>query len=219
MSKPKVKIDIVSDVVCPWCYIGKIRLEKAIHKLAGQVEVELEFHPFELNPHQPQQGTNQREYLSEKFGGEDRYHQITSHTTKVAADEGLEFNFDKQKISPNTRNAHRIIQFAKTERKQAQVNEGLMKAYFTDGIDLSQKENLIAVATNAGLNKEKVTAMLNSDEGLMAIEVEEQLHAQRGIRSVPFFIVNNKYGLSGAQPTEVFEKVILDVAREPVATS
>lgn len=219
MSKPKVKIDIVSDVVCPWCYIGKRRLEKAILQTANEVDVEIEFHPFELNPHMPKEGAHQKEYLSNKFGGEDRYEKITAHTTKAAAEEGLEFHFGRQKISPNTRDAHRIIQYAKSEKKQGLVKEALMKAYFTDGIDLTKKENLITLAVGAGLNKEKITELLNSEAGVMEIEIEEQQHARRGITSVPFFIVNNKYGLSGAQPTEVFEKVILDVAGEAVAIS
>lgn len=219
MDKPKVKIDVVSDVVCPWCYIGKRRLEKAIRQVAGDVDVELEFHPFELNPHLPKEGTNQKEYLSEKFGGDDRYQAITDHTTRIAAEEGLVFHFEKQQVSPNTRDAHRIIQFAKDKHLQPQVKEAFMKAYFTDGADLSKKENLISVATGAGLDQGSVAALLESEDGLAEIELEEQLHARRGIRSVPFFIINNKYGVSGAQPTEAFRKIILDVSREAVATS
>ena len=100
--KPVIKIDIVSDVVCPWCYIGKRRLEKAIDQLSDQYSFELEYHPFELNPEMPLQGVDQKQYLANKFGGETKYHQITEHTTRVAAEEGLSFHFNKQTTSPNT---------------------------------------------------------------------------------------------------------------------
>ena len=214
MSNPKIKIDVVSDVVCPWCYIGKRRLEKAIDQLKGQVDVEVEFHPFELNPNMPKEGKNQKEHLTNKFGGADRYKQITSNVTKVAAEEGLKFNFDKQEVSPNTRDAHRIIRYAKSEGKQAVVKEAFMKAYFEDGIDLSKNENLLSIATKAGLDTPKVSSLLNSDEGLVEVELEERTYAQRGITSVPYFIINNTYGVSGAQPTEVFEKALLDISKE-----
>jgi predicted DsbA family dithiol-disulfide isomerase len=216
MSIPKIKIDVVSDVVCPWCYIGKRRLEKAIDQLAGQVDVEVEFHPFELNPDMPKEGKNQKEHLTNKFGGVDRYKQITGNVTKVAAEEGLKFNFDKQEVSPNTRDAHRIIRYAKSEDKQAATNEAFLKAYFEEGIDLSKKENLLAIATTAGLDRMKVSSLLDSNEGLIEVELEEKMNAQRGISGVPYFIINNKYGVSGAQPAEVFQKTLLDIAAESV---
>src|SRR5688572_33360049 len=121
MIKPKIKVDIVSDVVCPWCYIGKRRFEKAIDTLKDKFEFEVEYHPFELNPDTPLNGVNQKEHLTRKFGGEDRYNQLTNHVTKVAQDEGLQFDFENQHVLPNTRNAHRVIQFAKQEGKQLEV--------------------------------------------------------------------------------------------------
>lgn len=216
MSIPKIKVDVVSDVVCPWCYIGKRRLEKAIDNLKGQVEVEVEFHPFELNPDMPKAGKNQKMHLTNKFGGADRYKQITNNVAKVAAEEGLKFAFDKQEISPNTRDAHRIIRYAKSEGKQAVVKEAFLKAYFEEGTDLSKNENLVAIGTKAGLNAEKISSLLTSDEGLVEVELDEQMNSQRGISGVPYFIINNKYGVSGAQPSDVFEKAFLDIAKEPV---
>src|SRR6218665_489749 len=111
--KQKIKVDIVSDVVCPWCYIGKRRLEKAMGELSSEYDFDVEYHPFELNPGVPAEGLNQREYLVDKFGSEDRYDQITANTTQVAASEGLDFHFEKQAISPNTRKAHVLLQLAK----------------------------------------------------------------------------------------------------------
>jgi predicted DsbA family dithiol-disulfide isomerase len=191
-------------------------LEKAIDQLAGQVDVEVEFHPFELNPDMPKEGRNQKQYLTNKFGGAERYTQITSNVTKVAAEEGLHFNFDKQEISPNTRDAHRIIRYAKTVNKQAAAKEAFLKAYFEDGVDLSKKENLLAIAVKIGLNETKVSSLLDAEEGLVEIELEERTYAQRGISGVPFFIINNKYGVSGAQPSEVFKQALLDIAQIPV---
>ncbi|MBK5278881.1 MAG: DsbA family oxidoreductase [Bacteroidia bacterium] len=216
MSKTKIKIDIVSDVVCPWCYIGKRRLEKAIDLIADRVEVEVEFHPFELNPDMPKEGENLKAHLVNKFGGEDRYQQLTNNVVNTAAGEGLKFNFDIQKTSPNTRDAHRVIQFAKSEGKQLEVKEAFLNAYFEQGIDLSKNENLVAVATKAGLDPLKVSNLLNSDEGVVEVEMEERMNAQRGISGVPYFIINNKYGISGAQPAEVLQKALLEIAREPI---
>jgi predicted DsbA family dithiol-disulfide isomerase len=214
MTKPKFKVDVVSDVVCPWCYIGKRRIEKAMNALKDTYEFELEFHPFELNPQMPVEGVDQKAYLSSKFGGEDRYDKITAQTTATAAQEGLNFDFSKQKISPNTRNAHRIIQFARKDGKQAEVNEAFMKAYFEQGVDLSKKENLVAVAVQAGLSKDHVEALLSSDEGVAEIIHAEQELQKLGISGVPFFIINNKYGVSGAQSSETFIETFNNIAAE-----
>jgi predicted DsbA family dithiol-disulfide isomerase len=217
MPKPKIKIDVISDVVCPWCYIGKRRLEKAIAEVADRVEVTLEYHPFELNPDMPTEGRNQKEYLAQKFGGEERYDQLTGHVTKTAAQEGLQFDFQKQNVSPNTRIAHRLIWVAKNYGKQIEMKEALMKAYFTDGIDLTKTENLVAIATHVGLDAAETETFLNSDEGLVEVTTEEIQNVQRGISGVPFYIINNKYGLSGAQPSEVFAEALLEISTEKAA--
>jgi predicted DsbA family dithiol-disulfide isomerase len=217
MNKPKVKIDVVSDVVCPWCYIGKRRLEKAIHQLSDQYEFQVEYIPFELNPDQPMEGVNQKEYLTKKFGGEARYQQITNHVTSIAAQEGLQFNFDIQAVAPNTREAHRLILLAKEEGKQHQMKEAFMKAYFEEGIDLSRKENLIRVASSTGIDPEKIKSWLDSPAGLTEVELAEQMNSQRGISGVPFYIINNKYGVSGAQPAETFINMLSQVGAEVAA--
>lgn len=218
MTKPKIKVDIVSDVVCPWCYIGKRRVEKAMDALRDKYDFEVLYHPFELNPQMPLEGVNQKEYLSAKFGGEDRYDKITANTTAVAAQEGLAFDFDKQKVSPNTRNAHRIIQFAQLAGLQPEVKEAFMKAYFEQGVDLSKKDNLVSVAVSAGLSKEAVETLLTSDTGLSAIEQAEQELQKLGISGVPFYIINNKYGVSGAQASETFIKAFEDIGNKTIAS-
>lgn len=204
MPKPKIKVDIVSDVVCPWCYIGKRRLERAIDTLKDKYDFELEYHPFELNPEIPLSGTDQQNFLTNKFGSDDHYLQITNHVSTVALEEGLRFDFPKQKVLPNTRDAHRIIQFAKTEGKQSDVKEALMKAYFEEGVDLSKKENLLNIAKNAGLPEKKVQNLLSSEEGLQEVVQAERELRKSGITGVPFYIINNKYGISGAQSSATF---------------
>ncbi len=213
----KIKIDIVSDVVCPWCYIGKRRIEKAMTALADQYEFEVTYLPFELNPSTPKEGFNQKEYLAKKFGGEARYNEITNHVVSVAAEEGLAFDFSKQHKSPNTRDSHRIIRYAKEEGKQLAVKEAFMKAYFEEGIDLTKNENLLSVSEKVGLNREKISQLLDSEEGLAEVILAENTNHQRGISGVPYYIINNQYGISGAQPTDVFIKALTQIGSESVA--
>ena len=165
MEKTLIRIAFISDVVCPGCYIGKRRLEKAISLTSDQFEFEREYLPFELNPHMSEEGADYREYFIKKFGSEEKFHQVTDHTKKVAAREGIEFNLDMQHKYPNTRNAHRIILLAREEDKQDDVLEAFYRAYFTEGLDLTKKENLIRIAVDAGLNGDKVDLLLQSNTG------------------------------------------------------
>lgn len=214
MTKPVVTVDVVSDVVCPWCYIGKRRLEKAIDRLKDELDVRVTYHPFELNPTMPKEGVNQREYLSKKFGGDERYEQITAHTTQVAATEGLQFDFSRQHVSPNTFQCHRLIAFARTTGHQPALKEALMSAYFEKGIDLSKTSNIVDVAVGVGMNREEVQQFLDSDELTTEVKLEEDMNYKRGISGVPFYIINNKYGVSGAQPSDVFEKALREISLE-----
>jgi predicted DsbA family dithiol-disulfide isomerase len=214
LNKPVIKIDVVSDVVCPWCYIGKRRLEKAMQQLSSEYTFEVEYHPFELNPDMPAQGVNQKAYLTDKFGSEDRYDQITNHTTQVAATEGLTFNFDKQNTSPNTRKAHAIVQLAKLKGKDLAVIEDLFKAYFTDGVDLTDDKNLIALAVQAGIEREDLELLLADKNSLIRIAALEKEMSKLGISGVPFYIINSKYGISGAQSSETFMQVFKEVSQE-----
>lgn len=213
MNKPKIKVDIVSDVVCPWCYIGKRRLEKAINTLGAEYDFELEYHPFELNPQMPEDGANQRDYLTAKFGSDERYEQITRQTTQTAASEGLPFALDKQHVSPNTRKAHVLIQQAGTVGKQLEVTEGFFKAYFIDGIDLSKNENLVSVAVQAGLPKALAEEALADESATLQVSLAEQEMYKLGITGVPFFIINNRYGVSGAQASETFIEAFREIAQ------
>lgn len=206
MFKEKIQIGVVSDVVCPWCYIGKRRLENAMKQTSERFDFEVEYFPFELNPHMPVEGANYRDYLISKFGSESRFIELSRHVKEIGAQEGLEFNMEIQKISPNTRNAHRLILVAKQENKQVEVVEALFQAYFTLGIDLSDINNLIEIAVKAEMDRSKIEQLLNSNTGILEIEMAEKEVHQLGITAVPLFIIDNKFAISGAQSTEAFIK-------------
>jgi predicted DsbA family dithiol-disulfide isomerase len=214
--KPKIKIDVVSDVVCPWCYIGKRRLERAMDALAEEFEFDVQYHPFELNPDTPDSGLDQKAYLTKKFGGTERYEELTGRVTEIAEQEGISFDYAKQGISPNTRKMHSVIQLAGTKGLQKEIVEVLFNAYFTSGIDLSKDENIVNAAMEAGLDEKEVSILLNDKEQLSRIATAEQEIYKLGITGVPFYIVNNKYGISGAQSSGTFEQAFRDIVNEPV---
>ena len=214
MAKPMIKIDVVSDVVCPWCYIGKRRLEKAINALSDQYDFEVRYFPFELNADMPAAGLDQKEYLTKKFGGDDRYQEITDRVTTVAQHEGLTFDFNKQKISPNTRNSHRLILLAKEDNKHLEMVEALFKAYFTDGIDLTKNENLAEIASRIGMDRDKVKMFLESETGIAEVAMAESELHRLGVSGVPFYIIDNKYGISGAQSSETFIQAFQNIGKQ-----
>jgi len=212
--KPHLKIDIVSDVVCPWCYIGKRRLEKAITELKDDYTFEINYLPFQLSPDTPAEGENMKERLVAKFGGEDRYYQIIQQVSSVAADEGLNFDLDNQAVSPNTHGLHRLVWYAQQQGKQLEIVEALFKAYFEDSVNLSNTENILQLAENVGLDTEKVRALLASDEGKEAIDQLLYQNHLMGVSGVPHYIINDKYAISGAQPTELFLEALPEIAQK-----
>jgi predicted DsbA family dithiol-disulfide isomerase len=209
--KQTFKIDIVSDVVCPWCYIGKRRLDKAVAALSQQYDFKLYYHPFELHPELPASGQNQKEYLMKKFGGESTFRQLTGNVTRIAQSEGLHFDFDKQKVMPNTRKAHVIISGANEMGKQAAVSESFFDSYFCRGIDLSSEENLITVGIGAGLERKQIETWLADESRFRHVEQNEKQFSSMGIHAVPFYILNDRYSMSGAQPTQTFINALQEV--------
>jgi len=197
-------VEVISDVICPWCYIGKRRLEKAIATLDRQPEVQVRWLPFQLNPQMPKDGINRREYRTRKFGSWERSLELDAKMVAVGEAEGIHFAFDRIERTPNTLDAHRLIWLADQQGVQDAVVGALFRAYFTEGRDISNRETLIDVVAEAGLNRNQAESVLNSDEGMQAIsEANEQ--AQRiGVEGVPFFIVNGEITLSGAQPPDAF---------------
>lgn len=213
-TKELIKIDVVSDVVCPWCYIGKRRLEAATAQLSDRYEFEINYLPFELMPEMPTEGRNTRQHLTQKFGGEARYLQIVNQVTQVAAQEGLKFDLFNQEISPNTRPLHQIIHFAQQAGKQLAVVEAFFKAYFEDAINLTDRQNVLQVAESAGLDRQAVAQLFDTNDG--ASELDNLLYQNKlmGVSSVPFYIINDKFSMSGAQPAEVFVEALPSIAAQ-----
>lgn len=212
MDKPVINVGIVSDVVCPWCYIGTRRLQQAMALESHKYDFEVEYFPFELNPHTPEEGIDNRQYLCKKFGGESRFEQLIAHIKDLATNEGLNFNLEKQPTYPNTRNAHRIILMARESNDQERVVDAMFRAYFADGVDLSKTENLIEIAANVGLDRERVELLMQSNTGKTQIEMAEKELQDLGINSVPLFIINNEKSISGAQPVDAFRRAFEEVA-------
>ncbi|QEL16671.1 DsbA family oxidoreductase [Limnoglobus roseus] len=197
-----VTIDIYSDVICPWCFIGKRRLEKG---LAGQ-EATVRWHPFELNPNMPPEGAERRAYRIKKFGSWERSLELDAQVGRAFAGEGLAFNAEQMARTPNTFDAHRIIWLAGEKGVQDAVVEALFKAYFTDGRDLSDRATLAAVAVEGGLDAKEVHDLLATDRGTTEVRAWEQKGQRLGISGVPFFVINGTVALSGAQPPEMFRE-------------
>ncbi|GDY10988.1 DSBA oxidoreductase [Planctomycetia bacterium] len=195
-------VEVISDVICPWCFIGKRRLEKAIAALGKPVKVR--WHAFQLNPAMPKEGISRREYRIKKFGSWDRSMQLDANIVAVGKEEGICFDFDRMERTPNTLDAHRLIWLAEQEGCQDAVMEALFRAYFTEGRDISNCQTLIDVVVEAGLDRQRAEAMLNSDEGMDAIKEAGEQARQFRVDSVPFFVINNEITLSGAQPPETF---------------
>ncbi|HWM83869.1 MAG TPA: DsbA family oxidoreductase [Pseudolabrys sp.] len=218
MSKAPVRIDVVSDVVCPWCFIGKKRLEKAV-ALIPDIPVEVHFRPYYLNDWIPREGVARDEYLTTKFGSPERYHGIAGRVAAVAAAEGLVYASDRINRQPNTIDAHRLIRWADAIGGAPQMKQRLMELYFTEGADLTDREVLVKAASEVGLNAEEVRAALATDKDEAEIEREVQQAKDAGIQGVPFFILAGKYGISGAQEPAALAQAIRQISDEQTQAS
>jgi len=208
-----VVIDVVSDVVCPWCYIGKRKLEAALGELRRQdaaAEPSVRWHPFQLNPDLPPQGIPRKTYLHAKFGGA-RAAEVYARVKAVGAEVGIAFDFDRIDIQPNTLAAHRLIAWAQ-ERVNARLTsdlvERLFQAYFMQGRAIGEPDELAQIASEAGLDPAAARAMLASTENLAAVSAEDREARDVGINGVPFFIFNGSTALSGAHDPETLLQAI-----------
>jgi predicted DsbA family dithiol-disulfide isomerase len=208
-----LQIDIVSDVVCPWCYIGKKRIEDAL-ALAGDVPVHVNWRPFFLNPWVPREGISRDEYLTAKFGSPDAYKGIAGRVVAAAAEEGLAYNSDRVKRQPNTIDSHRLIHWADAEGKAAQMKQRLMELYFRDGGDLTDTDVLVQAAADIGLDADSVRKRLATDEDVDLISGQAQEASEKGISGVPTFVFAQKYAVSGAQPADQLARAIRQVSAE-----
>ncbi|WP_109311780.1 DsbA family oxidoreductase [Ruegeria sp. AU67] len=205
-----VKLDIMSDPICPWCYIGKTHLDKALAAIPDHPFV-IEWHPFQLNPDMPDAGMDRREYLERKFGGKEGAVRAYAPVVDHAESAGLKIDFEGMERTPNTLDAHRLIHWAGIEGKQNAVVDALFDAYFVQARDIGDHEVLADIADNAGMDAAVVLKLLKSDADREDINNRDSHSRQMGISSVPTFIVANQHAVPGAQPPEMWEKVIAEI--------
>ena len=196
-------IDVVLDVICPWCFIGKRRLETALAKRA-EVTPEITWRPFQLNPDMPPQGMTRQDYLAAKFGGSTHAGRIYQTVGEAGASVGIAFAFDRIRRTPNTRDAHRLIRHAEHEGRADALVEALFHAYFLDGRDIGDRAVLAALAGEAGMDRSDARRFLDGDRGLADMLAEDRGARRMGINAVPCFILDGKYAISGAQEPEFF---------------
>ena len=205
MPRPLL-IEIASDVICPWCYIGKRRLEKALESLKGEVEARIEWLPFQLNPDMPEQGVARADYRRAKFGSVEKGRALDARVAQEGAGEGIAFAFDRMQRTPNTVAAHKLIDLAQRQGKAGPVVDALFRAYFEEARDIGDAEVLSGIARDAGVE--------NWPAGVDAPKVAEQEERVRdlGISGVPTFIFDRKSGLSGAYPPDMLAQAIREAA-------
>lgn len=211
-----MRIDIVSDTICPWCFIGKRRLERALAQ-RPDIVFEIGWRPFQLNPDMPAEGMDRRTYVATKFGGDARASQIYQRVRDAGAGDGIDFAFEKIARTPNTLDSHRLIRWAGSAGLQHQVVELLFRRYFLEGRDIGDRAVLTEVAAEAGMDAELVARLLDEGADLDLVREEDKVARDLGIQGVPCFILERKYAVSGAQDPEVFLQVFDRLQQELAA--
>jgi predicted DsbA family dithiol-disulfide isomerase len=216
----ELTIDVISDVVCPWCFIGKRRLEKAV-ALKPEIAVTVRYRPFFLNSWVPREGISRQEYLIRKFGSVERYMANAPRVVAAAREEGLVYNIDAITRQPNTVDCHRLIRWSAESGDSARMKQRLMDLYFTEGADLSDGDVLVAAARECGMDADRVRQRLLSDEDVDTVTTEARSFETAGVNGVPYFILGGIFALSGAQEpeylAEAMERTIAERARREAA--
>ena len=204
-----IQLDIYSDPICPWCYIGKIHLERALETL-NENPFYIKWHPFQLNPEMPKNGMDRKKYLEQKFGSissfASAYRPVIEHTKNF----NIDLKLDKIQTTPNTMNAHRIIHWAALEDCQNQIVSELFKAYFVNGLDLGNNKILAKLASKYFMDEKSILRLLNSDNDISKIIDKDRTARRMGIKAVPMFIVADQYAVSGAQTADLWQTVVKD---------
>ncbi|MFK3861533.1 DsbA family oxidoreductase [Pseudoalteromonas rhizosphaerae] len=211
----KLKIDIVSDVMCPWCIIGYKNLETALAQLSDEFSAEISWKPFELNPDMPIEGQDLNEHLQQKYGlSEEQGDENRKRILEMGEKAGFTFNFDGKRIMINSFDLHRLLTWAATEGKQTELKLALFKAHFTDLIFLNEQDNLLDVVQSVGLDRTRAKEILDSGEYFQEVRSEQNALRQMGISSVPTFIINDQYALTGGQPSDAFVQAFKQIAEQ-----
>ena len=212
-----IHLDIFSDPICPWCYIGKANLDRAMEAHPDH-PFEVEWHPFQLNPDMPAGGADRRAYLEAKFGSKQNAVSIYARVSEAAKAAGLAINFETMNRVPNTLDAHRLIHWAGLEGRQTAMVSALFRAYFRDGKDIGDKATLAALAGDAGLDAALAARLLVTEADRAEIAARDAHARQRGVNAVPTFVIANQYVLSGAQPVDLWGQVIDELANKAAST-
>lgn len=205
MSEPKkqLRVDVISDVVCPWCYVGKRHLEQAIASTKDRYDVQVVWHPYQLTPEMPPEGKDWDQHVRDRFGSPERLAPMQERLREVGTKAGIPFAFEKIRRAANTFDAHRLILLAGTVDQQDALVEALFRAYFVEGRDVGNRDTLIAIASEAGLDEATTRQWLESDAGAEGIRNGLSEARRVGVQGVPFFIVDGKLAVSGAHPPEL----------------
>ncbi|MBZ9740565.1 MULTISPECIES: DsbA family oxidoreductase [unclassified Mesorhizobium] len=208
-----ITVDVVSDVVCPWCFIGQKRLDKAV-AAAADVEVHIRWRPFQLDPTIPRQGKDRREYMLAKFGSDERIREIHARIEPLGEAEGISFAFDAIKVAPNTLDAHRLIRWAGAagEDVQNRLVRRLFQLNFEEGANIGDHTVLVEAAREAGMDASVVATLLPSDADVEAVGTEIATASRMGITGVPCFLLEGKYAVMGAQDVDTLADAIRQVA-------
>lgn len=199
-----LRIEVISDVICPWCFLGKRRLEQAIAELGPDVSVRVRWRPFELNPEMPVEGISRREYRTRKFGSWERSQELDRRVAQAGEQAGIRFAFDRMERTPNTFAAHRLLWLAEQVGAQDAAAESLFTGYFLKGEDVGDPGVLLRIGTEAGMGRDHLEAVISGARGASGVRREEAKARQLGVDGVPFFLINGRFGISGAQRPEVF---------------
>ncbi|WP_452232946.1 DsbA family oxidoreductase [Lacinutrix sp. MEBiC02595] len=211
----KLKIDIVSDVVCPWCTIGYKRLEKAIQELGVQDQIEIEWQPFELNPNMPAEGQNVNEHITEKYGSTtEQQNQSKQMMTEAGAELGFKFDYFDEMRMVNTFDAHVLLEYAKDFGKQTELKMALTTAFFSDRKDVSKKDVLKEVLLSVGLPADEALTKLDIEEARLEVRTKQDYWKNMGVNSVPTIVFNRKSAVTGAQPVDTFKQVLTELIKE-----
>ncbi len=206
-----IKLDILSDPICPWCYIGKANLDRALERHPDH-PFEIEWHPFQLNPDMPEGGMDRREYLETKFGGRENAVAVYARIDEAARAAGLEINWDGITVTPNTLDAHRLIHWAGLEGRQTAAVSSLFRAYFKDGRDIGDRGVLLEISESIGLDRAMVERLYDSGADAEDIRARDAHARERGVTGVPTFVIANQHVVPGAQPPELWTQVIEEIA-------